>query len=126
MSKPVNPPPEPTPEWPRAEPRDQGGFGTARGRTLMLSVMFCAGFVALSARAVQIGLFRPVDEAATAARADATPPSKRADIVDRNGQLLATSLVAHNDKSSGGSNKENEEHRKIDFGFEGFGLNKLN
>jgi cell division protein FtsI (penicillin-binding protein 3) len=83
------------PEWPRAEPRDQGGMATARGRTLALSLMFCVGFVALSARAVQIGVFRPVDEAATAARADATPPSNRADIVDRNGQLLATSLVAH-------------------------------
>jgi cell division protein FtsI (penicillin-binding protein 3) len=87
--------PEPTPEWPRAEPRDQGGIATARGRTLALSVMFCLGFIGLSTRAIQIGLFRPVDEAATAARAAATPPYKRADIVDRNGQLLATSLVAH-------------------------------
>jgi cell division protein FtsI (penicillin-binding protein 3) len=95
MSQNPVPSSEPNPEWPRAEPRDQGGFGTARGRTLMLSIMFCVGFLALSARAVQIGLFRPVDEAATAARADAAPPSKRADIVDRNGQLLATSLVAH-------------------------------
>ncbi len=86
---------QPNPEWPRAEPRDQGGMATARGRTLVLSLMFCVGFLALSARAVQIGLFRPVDEAATAARAEAIPPSKRADIVDRNGQLLATSLVAH-------------------------------
>lgn len=81
--------------WPRAEPRDQGGIATARGRTIMLAMMFCAGFAVLSGRAVQIGLFRPVDEAATAARADATPVSKRADIVDRNGQLLATSLVTH-------------------------------
>ena len=95
MTKLFNPPIDPNPEWPRAEPRDQGGMATARGRTLVLSVMFCVGFLALSARAVQIGIFRPVDEAATAARADATPPSKRADIVDRNGQLLATSLVAH-------------------------------
>ena len=87
--------PQVEPTWPRAELRDQGGMATARGRTLLLSVMFCVGFVILSARAVQIGLFRSVDEAATAARADATPPSKRADIVDRNGQLLATSLVAH-------------------------------
>jgi cell division protein FtsI (penicillin-binding protein 3) len=86
---------DPSTDWPRAEPRDQGGIATARGRTIMLAMMFCAGFAVLSARAVQIGLFRPVDEAATAARADATPPSKRADIVDRNGQLLATSLVAH-------------------------------
>jgi cell division protein FtsI (penicillin-binding protein 3) len=95
MSQSILQPQEPTPEWPRAEPRDQGGMATARGRTLLLSLMFCVGFVALSGRAIQIGLFRPVDEAATAARADATPPSKRADIVDRNGQLLATSLVAH-------------------------------
>jgi cell division protein FtsI (penicillin-binding protein 3) len=95
MTKPLAPPPEPMPEWPRAEPRDQGGVATARGRTFILSMMFVAGFVGLSGRAIQIGLFRPVDEAATAARADATPPSKRADIVDRNGQLLATSLVAH-------------------------------
>jgi cell division protein FtsI (penicillin-binding protein 3) len=86
---------DPSTDWPRAEPRDQGGIATARGRTIMLAMMFCAGFAVLSGRAVQIGLFRPVDEAATAARADATPPSKRADIVDRNGQLLATSLVAH-------------------------------
>jgi cell division protein FtsI (penicillin-binding protein 3) len=86
---------DPNPAWPRAEPRDQGGIATARGRTIMLAMMFCAGFVVLSGRAVQIGLFRPVDEAATAARADATPVSKRGDIVDRNGQLLATSLVTH-------------------------------
>jgi cell division protein FtsI (penicillin-binding protein 3) len=90
-----NPNLDPNPTWPRAEPRDHGGIATARGRTIMLAMMFCAGFVLLSGRAVQIGLFRPVDEAATAARADATPVSKRADIVDRNGQLLATSLVTH-------------------------------
>jgi cell division protein FtsI (penicillin-binding protein 3) len=66
-----------------------------RGRTIALAVAICAGFGLLSLRAVQIGLFRPVDEAATAARAAVAPPSKRADIVDRNGQLLATSLVAH-------------------------------
>jgi cell division protein FtsI (penicillin-binding protein 3) len=95
MIKPVKLNTEPTPEWPREEARDQGGVATARGRTLLLSLMFCVGFMGLSARAIQIGLFRPVDEAATAARADAIPPSKRADIVDRNGQLLATSLVAH-------------------------------
>ncbi|GIU66257.1 peptidoglycan D,D-transpeptidase FtsI family protein [Candidatus Phycosocius spiralis] len=82
-------------DWPRPVPRDQGGIGTMRGRTIALAVAFCAGFGVLSLRAIQIGLFRPVDEAATAARAEATPPSKRADIVDRNGQLLATSLVAH-------------------------------
>jgi cell division protein FtsI (penicillin-binding protein 3) len=87
--------PELTTDWPRAEPRDQGGLATARGRTFLLAVMFCVGFAVLSVRAVQIGLFRPVDEAATAARADAVPVSKRADIVDRNGQLLATSLIAH-------------------------------
>jgi cell division protein FtsI (penicillin-binding protein 3) len=95
MTKSLNLNTEPTPEWPREEARDQGGVATARGRTLLLSLMFCVGFMGLSARAIQIGLFRPVDEAATAARADAIPPSKRADIVDRNGQLLATSLVAH-------------------------------
>jgi cell division protein FtsI (penicillin-binding protein 3) len=61
----------------------------------MLSLMFCAGAIGFAGRAIQIGLFRPVDEAATAARADAIAPYKRADIVDRNGQLLATSLVAH-------------------------------
>jgi cell division protein FtsI (penicillin-binding protein 3) len=87
--------PEVNYDWPRPVPRDQGGIGTMRGRTIALAVAFCAGFGVLSLRAIQIGLFRPVDEAATAARAEAIPPSKRADIVDRNGQLLATSLVAH-------------------------------
>jgi cell division protein FtsI (penicillin-binding protein 3) len=95
MTKPVNTAPDLAPEYPRAAARDQGGVATARGRTLLLSLMFCVGFAGLSGRAIQIGLFRHVDEAATAARADASPPSKRADIVDRNGQLLATSLVAH-------------------------------
>ncbi len=95
MSDNAKKPTEPTLDWPRAERRDQGSWTTARGRTLMLSFMFCAGAIAFSGRAIQIGLFRPVDEAATAARAAATPPSNRADIVDRNGQLLATSLVAH-------------------------------
>lgn len=85
----------PMPEWPRPEPRDQGGWTNPRGRTFMLSLMFCAGAIGFAGRAIQIGLFRPVDEAATAARADAIAPYKRADIVDRNGQLLATSLVAH-------------------------------
>ena len=87
--------PEATVEWPRPTPRDQGGVGTMKGRTIALAVAFIAGFGLLSLRAIQIGLFRPVDEAATAARAAAAPPSKRADLVDRNGQLLATSLVAH-------------------------------
>ncbi len=87
--------PEPSFDWPRPAPRDQGGIGTMRGRTIALAVAFCAGFGLLSLRAVQIGLFRPVDEAATAARAAVAPSSKRADIVDRNGQLMATSLVAH-------------------------------
>jgi cell division protein FtsI (penicillin-binding protein 3) len=80
-------------DWPKAEPRDRGGVATAKGRTIALAVGFCAGFALLSARAVQIGLFRPVDEAGAAARAEVTLP--RADIVDRNGVLLATSLSAH-------------------------------
>jgi cell division protein FtsI (penicillin-binding protein 3) len=82
-------------DWPKDEARDKGGIATARGRTIALSIAFCAGFALLSLRAVQIGLFRPVDEAGAAARAEVAPTSNRADIVDRNGQLLATSLVAH-------------------------------
>lgn len=80
-------------EWPRAELRDQGGGSTARGRTYILSLVFSLGFAVLGARAVQIGLFRPVDEAGRAARAEAALP--RADIVDRNGALLATSLTTY-------------------------------
>ena len=84
----------PNMDWPKQAPRDLGGIFTVRGRTMALAVAFAAGFTVLSLRAVQISLFRPVDEAATAARAAANPPSKRADIIDRNGQLLATSLTA--------------------------------
>lgn len=73
---------------------DRAGAGTvaARSRIIAMAMLFVLGFLGLSARAVQIAIFRPVDEAGTAARAATPLAIDRADIVDRNGELLATTL----------------------------------
>jgi cell division protein FtsI (penicillin-binding protein 3) len=67
----------------------------SRARIAALSIAFALGFAVLGARAVQIALFRPVDQASAAARSAAESAPARADILDRNGELLATSLVTH-------------------------------
>ncbi len=63
-------------------------------RSKYLRIIFALGFSLLGLRAAQIALFRPVDVARTEARADAQNTFNRADILDRNGVLIATSLPA--------------------------------
>jgi cell division protein FtsI (penicillin-binding protein 3) len=65
------------------------------GRTLALAIAFLAGFAVLGGRAVQIAVFHDVDVARSGARAAiASQAVERADIVDRNGVLLATNVPA--------------------------------
>lgn len=64
------------------------------GRMAVLLACFAVGFVGLGARAMQIALFRDVDVAATSARAAVEHRLDRADITDRNGVLLATSVAS--------------------------------
>lgn len=64
---------------------------TARGRLLFVLVMFCLSFAALAFRLVSLS----VDDNDTTSHyiaTDAVPFTERADIVDRNGVLLATNL----------------------------------
>ena len=67
-----------------------------RTRLLITGLLFLLAFVAIGARIVDIAVFERAPEVAKAAtqsqnRAD-TPDVARADIVDRNGVVLATSL----------------------------------
>jgi cell division protein FtsI (penicillin-binding protein 3) len=78
--------------WEAQADRTGAGTTAARARIIAMAMLFIFGFMALSARAVQVAIFRPVDDAATAARAEAPLAIERADIVDRNGELLATTL----------------------------------
>ncbi|MCU0883062.1 MAG: penicillin-binding transpeptidase domain-containing protein, partial [Hyphomonadaceae bacterium] len=64
-----------------------------RRRATAVMLCFCGGFLLLAGKATSVALFRPVDpstrEASAAASAEA-----RADIVDRNGVVLARTLPA--------------------------------
>ena len=65
----------------------------ARGRVRVAMAVFGLGFLAIALRLVDLGLLsgEPSDKRALAAAMDVAP---RADIVDRNGVLLATDLTA--------------------------------
>ncbi len=65
---------------------------TGRSRIALTTVIFAAAFAVLSARLVWLGIVSP-DAAASIARVEAgAPPVRRADIVDRNGKVLARGL----------------------------------
>lgn len=76
---------------PRSRP---GTRGPLDGRMVFLLGCFAFGFAALAFRAGQVALFRDVDVARTSARAAVEQSVDRADITDRNGVLLATSVTA--------------------------------
>ena len=61
-------------------------------RSQFIGMTFMAGFVILGLKAGYLTLFRPLDLARTSAQAEAMKQAPRADIIDRNGVLLATSL----------------------------------
>jgi len=65
---------------------------TARSRVLVAAALFAAGFLVLALRLVDLGLFERVAETAPRYQPETAVVAGRADIVDRNGVLLATSL----------------------------------
>ena len=67
---------------------DQG-----RNRLLMVAVLFALCFTIIAARLVSLGLFAPAGEARLARAAPTRFVVERADITDRNGEILATNLV---------------------------------
>lgn len=64
-----------------------------RSRLVVVAVLFACGFGLLGVRTVELGLFSPVAEPRARPDGVETYAAARADIVDRNGVLLATSLA---------------------------------
>ena len=65
---------------------------TARSRLLVAAALFSAGFLVLALRLIDLGMFERVAETALRHQPASVVVAGRADIVDRNGVLLATSL----------------------------------
>jgi cell division protein FtsI (penicillin-binding protein 3) len=95
-------PPPPAPDeyeafWGKARPSavahpvESRGQRQAGDRLLFVALIFCAGFALLTGRLVELTLLRP-GEAKVAGVGAYTPPPARAEILDRNGQILATNL----------------------------------
>ncbi len=64
----------------------------ARNRVLVTAAMFFIGFVIMGVRLLDLGFFERVVETTIAAQGRAPVLTARADIVDRNGVVLATNL----------------------------------
>jgi cell division protein FtsI (penicillin-binding protein 3) len=67
--------------------------GAVRQRIALLAVTFCSGFALLGASALSVALLRDYDAAKANAQAQGEAMERRAEIVDRNGALLATSIT---------------------------------
>ena len=65
---------------------------TSRNRLVVAGILFAAGFLAVAARLVDVAFIGPAQQPHLAGGAGTTP-ARRADITDRNGVLLATSLA---------------------------------
>ncbi|MDR5654114.1 peptidoglycan D,D-transpeptidase FtsI family protein [Ruixingdingia sedimenti] len=65
----------------------------AQGRLVLLALGFCAGFAAVGARMAVLAASEPTEP--RSAPATAQIQAQRADIVDRNGRVLATNLATH-------------------------------
>ncbi len=80
-----------------AAPRERDAAGAAgvgeddaRLRIFFVMALFCAGFLTLGLFAARASLFSGLDREG---RADGLPANARADLVDRNGEVLAMDLV---------------------------------
>lgn len=73
--------------------RKAGGIALARNRLIFAVLFFCAAFLVMAARTVELGLSAEGPKF-TAQKIITVPPVHiaRADILDRNGEILATSL----------------------------------
>ena len=67
----------------------------ARTRLVVGAALFSLGFLALSAQLVKVSLFESAAERSRTSAAVTGTPLLRADIVDRNGTVLATNLETH-------------------------------
>ncbi len=67
---------------------------TGRGRLQIMSLLFALAFATIGGRLVHVMLLRQAAEPAVTSGRAAPKPSERADIVDRNGVLLATNLAS--------------------------------
>ncbi|MBK1636310.1 peptidoglycan D,D-transpeptidase FtsI family protein [Rhodovulum adriaticum] len=73
--------------------RDQARL-RAEGRLLVLAGMFIAAFATVGVRTGSLAIAEPAEPRATAATVPAIT-AQRADIVDRNGNILATNMATH-------------------------------
>jgi cell division protein FtsI (penicillin-binding protein 3) len=76
----------------RAEDVAAARVEVGRGRLVVTGFVFALAFVGLGLRLVDVTLFPATEETRTARTGAASEPAKRADILDRNGAVLATSL----------------------------------
>jgi cell division protein FtsI (penicillin-binding protein 3) len=65
---------------------------TSHTRLIIAGALFCLAFLAVSVRLVEVSGFKSGDTPVAHSRVSTTPEPSRADIVDRNGVLLATTL----------------------------------
>ncbi len=80
----------------RIEGHAKENIEVARNRLLAAAALFGAGFLVLALRLVDLGFLQQVQETQVARSAgDGQIVSGRADIVDRNGVILATTLTTH-------------------------------
>ena len=64
-------------------------------KSQILGVVFMSGFLVLGLRVSYVAIFRQVDIARSSAKAETERLRPRADITDRNGVLMATSLTSY-------------------------------
>jgi cell division protein FtsI (penicillin-binding protein 3) len=82
----------PTPAQVRLDGAVKTAIDLGRARLVAVTAVFALCFVVLAVRLVDLTLVRPVDNTGLHARAALPAIVERADITDRNGVLLATSL----------------------------------
>ncbi len=71
-----------------------GTLELMRSRLTVVAALFAVGFSIIGLRLVDVTVLRPAPEAVSARAGVAAPGPRRADIVDRNDELLATTIPA--------------------------------
>ena len=79
----------------RIDGAQKQAFETSRNRLLVTTVMFAIGFAAIGLRLVDVSVMQRDGEPRAERPHAIAAPTKRADIVDRNGVVLATSLATY-------------------------------
>ena len=79
----------------RVDSAHKQAFETSRNRLLVTTVMFAVGFAAIGLRLVDVSILQRAGDASAERPHAIAAPTKRANIVDRNGVVLATSLATY-------------------------------